>query len=130
MRRVACVGAGYFSQFHYGSWARMEGVEVVGSCDLDREKAAATGAPAYDDLGAMLTEAAPDLLDVILPPPAHAATIRAALTAGVKWIICQKPFCMDLEAARGLVAEADAAGCSPGIGPSRRRWRLGRLGRC
>ncbi|MBY5931738.1 Gfo/Idh/MocA family oxidoreductase [Tateyamaria omphalii] len=110
MIRVACVGAGYFSQFHYGSWARMEGVEVVGACDLDREKAAATGAPAFDDLGAMLTEAAPDLLDVILPPPAHAATIRAALTAGVKWIICQKPFCMDLKEARGIVAEAYAAG--------------------
>ncbi|KIC50413.1 Gfo/Idh/MocA family oxidoreductase [Tateyamaria sp. ANG-S1] len=110
MIRVAGVGAGYFSQFHYGSWARMEGVEVVGACDLDREKAAATGAPAFDDLGAMLTEAAPDLLDVILPPPAHAATIRAALTAGVKWIICQKPFCMDLEEARRIVAEAEAAG--------------------
>lgn len=110
MIRVACVGAGYFSQFHYGSWARMAAVEVVGACDLDHAKAAATGAPPFDDLGAMLTEAAPDLLDIILPPPAHAATIRAALTAGIKWIICQKPFCMDLDEARGIVAEAKAAG--------------------
>ncbi|WP_299611111.1 Gfo/Idh/MocA family oxidoreductase [uncultured Tateyamaria sp.] len=110
MIRVACVGAGYFSQFHYGSWARMDGVEVVGACDLDLAKARATGAPAFDDLGEMLVQAAPDLLDIILPPPAHAETIRAALTAGIKWIICQKPFCMDLDEARGIVAEAEAAG--------------------
>ena len=110
MIRVACVGAGYFSQFHYGSWARIEGVNVVGACDLDLRKAEATGVPAFDDLGVMLTQAAPDLLDIILPPPAHAATIRAALTAGVKWIICQKPFCMDLDEARGIVSEAEAAG--------------------
>ena len=110
MIRVACVGAGYFSQFHYGSWGRMNGVELVGACDLDRAKAEATGAPAFDDLDAMLTDAAPDLLDIILPPPAHAATIRAALAAGIKWIICQKPFCLDLAEARAIVAEAEAAG--------------------
>ena len=37
--RVACVGAGYFSQFHYDAWARMPGVEVVGAADLDLEAA-------------------------------------------------------------------------------------------
>ncbi|WP_415403959.1 Gfo/Idh/MocA family protein [Tateyamaria sp. SN3-11] len=108
--RVACVGAGYFSQFHYGSWARMDGVQVVGACDLDRARAEATGAPAFDDLAELLIEAQPDLLDIILPPAAHAPTIRAALTAGIKWIICQKPFCTDIDEARAIVAEADAAG--------------------
>ncbi|MEL7132333.1 MAG: Gfo/Idh/MocA family oxidoreductase, partial [Pseudomonadota bacterium] len=93
MIRVACVGAGYFSQFHYGSWARMKGVDLVGACDLDIAKAEAAGTPAFSDLGEMLTEAAPDLLDVILPTAAHATSIRAALTAGIKWIVCQKPFC-------------------------------------
>lgn len=110
MIRVACVGAGYFSQFHYGSWSRMDGVALVGACDLDLPKAQATGAPAFGDLGEMLVETAPDLLDIILPPPAHAATIRAALAAGIKWIICQKPFCMDRDEARGIVAEAEGLG--------------------
>ncbi|WP_223420830.1 Gfo/Idh/MocA family protein [Tateyamaria pelophila] len=107
--RVACVGAGYFSQFHYGSWARMGDVALVGACDTDLARAKATGLPAYGDLRTMLTETQPDLLDIILPPPAHAATIRTALAAGLKWIICQKPFCMDLEEARQIVAEAQAA---------------------
>jgi D-apiose dehydrogenase len=106
--RVACVGAGYFSQFHYGSWARMEGVEVVGACDRDLARARNTGKPAFDQLSAMLTETAPALVDIILPPPAHARTIREALAAGVKWIICQKPFCTGLDEARAIVAEAEA----------------------
>lgn len=106
--RVACVGAGYFSQFHYGSWARIDGVTLVGACDTDLTRAEATGLPAFDDLEDMLAQAKPDLLDIILPPPAHATAIRAALAAGIKWIICQKPFCMDIAEAGQIVAEAKA----------------------
>lgn len=108
--RVACVGAGYFSQFHYGAWARIDGIDVVGACDTDLARAKATGAPAFDDLGDMLEQTGPQVLDIILPPPAHAAAIRAALAAGIRWIICQKPFCLDLEEAHTIVAEARAAG--------------------
>ncbi|UYV36764.1 Gfo/Idh/MocA family oxidoreductase [Rhodobacteraceae bacterium D3-12] len=109
--KVACVGAGYFSQFHYGSWARMERVRLVGSCNRDIEKAKATGLPAYCDLSQMLSDQSPDLLDVI-PPVAHAEMIRTALSAGIKWIICQKPFCVDLGEARQITAEAKAAGAT------------------
>ena len=108
--RVACVGAGYFSQFHYDGWARIDRVTLVGSCNRDITKAQATGLPAFDDLTAMLSATHPDLLDIILPPVAHAATIRTALAAGIKTMICQKPFCQSLEEARAIIAEADAAG--------------------
>lgn len=110
--KVACVGAGYFSHFHYGSWARIDRVDLVGSCNRNIEKAKATGLPAYDDLEAMLAAQSPDLLDVILPPVAHAATIRTALAAGIKWIICQKPFCRNLAEGKQIVAEAEAAGAT------------------
>lgn len=109
---VACVGAGYFSQFHYGSWARMDRVQLVGSCNRDLDKAKATGLPAYSDLPQMLDAQRPDLLDIILPPVAHAAAIRTALAAGIKWIICQKPFCVDLAEARQITEEAEAAGAT------------------
>lgn len=108
--RVACVGAGYFSQFHYGSWARMEGVTPVGSCDHDIDKARATGLPAYTSLEQMLAETAPDLLDIILPPAAHADTIRTALACGVRTLVCQKPFCTDIAEAEGITDLAEAAG--------------------
>ncbi|WP_424928008.1 Gfo/Idh/MocA family protein [Amaricoccus tamworthensis] len=110
--RVACVGAGYFSQFHYGSWARMDRATPVGACDHDAAKAGATGLPAYTDPARMIAEQSPDLLDIILPPAAHADTIRTALAHGIKWIICQKPFCIDLDEARAITAEAEAAGAT------------------
>ncbi|WP_420328971.1 Gfo/Idh/MocA family protein [Mameliella sp.] len=108
--RVACIGAGYFSQFHYGSWARMDGARLVGACDRDLAKARATGLPAYDDPARMLDELQPDLLDIILPPNAHAETIRMALASGVRRMICQKPFCRDLDEARAITDEAEALG--------------------
>ena len=108
--RVACMGAGYFAQYHYGSWARMSRVDLVGSCDRDLAKAQATGLPAFNDLDQMLRATSPDLLDIILPPDAHADALGTAIAAGVKWIICQKPFCRDLAEAEAIVAEAKDAG--------------------
>ncbi|WP_425041053.1 Gfo/Idh/MocA family protein [Primorskyibacter sp. S187A] len=108
--RVACVGAGYFAQFHYQSWARLPQVALVGSCDQDLDKAKATGAPAFDDLSAMLRATRPDVLDIILPPAAHADAIRIAMRAGVRTMICQKPFCTSLDEARKVTAEAEAQG--------------------
>lgn len=108
--KVACVGAGYLSKFHYESWARMDDVQVVGSCNRDISKAQATGYAAYDDLSKMLSDTNPDLLDVILPPVAHAQTIKTAIAQGVKTIICQKPFCQDIQEAKSMIALADEAG--------------------
>jgi len=110
--RVACVGAGYFSQFHYRAWERIGRVRVVGACDHDIGKATATGHPPYADPAAMLAATAPDLLDVIVPPAAQAGVIRTALAAGTRAIVCQKPFCRDLAEAKALVAEAEAAGAT------------------
>ncbi|SET47913.1 Gfo/Idh/MocA family protein [Oceanicella actignis] len=110
--RVACLGAGYFSQFHRDSWARMPGATLAASCDRDIAKARATGLPAYDDLRTMLEAEKPDLLDIILPPVAHAQAIRTALDCGVKWIVCQKPFCDDLAQATAICAEVEAAGAT------------------
>jgi predicted dehydrogenase len=80
-------------------------------CDLDPAKAAATGAPVFSDLSAMVDAVHPELLDIILPPVGHAAAIKTALAAGIKTIICQKPFCTSLEEAQQIVALANATGC-------------------
>ena len=110
--KVACVGAGYFSQFHYESWARMPRVDLVASCNRDLQKARETGLPAYSDLAEMITTHQPDLLDIILPPVTHAKTIQTALALGIKRIICQKPFCNDLNEARQIVSEVETAGAT------------------
>ncbi|WP_342076813.1 Gfo/Idh/MocA family oxidoreductase [Yoonia sp. SS1-5] len=108
--RVGCAGAGYFSQFHIGSWQRMSRAEIVGVCDFDRDKAAVTSAPAFRTVDEMLAKTRPDILDIILPPAGHAGAIRAGLAAGVGAIICQKPFCRDLKEAAEMVGLAASAG--------------------
>lgn len=107
--RVACLGAGYFGQFHYDAWKRMDDVDLVGSTDHDIAKAKATGVAAYSDLAKMLDELKPDLLDIITPPVAHFEAIKLAVAAGVKTIICQKPFCTSLDEARMAVELAEAS---------------------
>lgn len=110
--RVACLGAGYFSQFHYDAWARIKDVALVGSADLDLSAAEATGLEAFDSLARMIEQTRPDILDIILPPGGHAASIRTAISAGISTVICQKPFCLDLAEATQIAAEAQAAGVS------------------
>lgn len=107
--KVACLGAGYFARFHYGAWRRMKEVDLVGACDQDLDKAEATGATAFADLDHMLSATQPDILDIITPPPTHATAIKAGIAAGVKAIICQKPFCTSLEEAKEVTELAKSA---------------------
>ena len=112
--RVAAIGAGYFSQFHYDAWTRIDEVELVGLCDLDPARAADTAARwkvarSFTDASEMLDELKPDLLDIITPPDTHLALIRLAAARRVD-AICQKTFCRSLAEARQAVEIAAAAG--------------------
>lgn len=98
--KVACVGVGYFSRFHYDAWQRIDQVALVGSCDQNLERAKEIGVPAFDDFETMLDNTKPDIVDIITPPSTHLAFIKLALTKNIKAIICQKPFCNSLEEAR------------------------------
>ncbi len=111
--RVATVGAGYFSQFHYDAWDRLD-IALAAICDADEGKARAIaekyGIPkVYSDLETMLDNERPDLLDIITPPATHLAFIRAAADRGVP-AICQKPFPNSLQEAEQAVEVADQAG--------------------
>ncbi len=113
--RVAAVGTGYFSQFHYNAWARMHDaglVELVALCNRGREAgetmAARHGIPrVFQDLGQMLDHTQVDLVDVITPPVTHVASVRAALERNCA-VICQKPFTPSLVEAEALVEEIES----------------------
>lgn len=112
--RVAAVGTGYFSQFHYDAWRRIAEVEIVALAALDRVQAAsvaeAYGVPrVYHDVAKMLDEVRPELLDIITSPDSHLAILRAAAERGIA-VICQKPLAPTLEQAIELVETAEAAG--------------------
>lgn len=107
--KVAMIGAGYFAQFHVDAWKRMPRATLAAVCDQNIDAATATGAAPYTDLSKMIEEVQPDILDIAVPPVAHAATVRTAIDAGLKHIICQKPFCKTLDEAKDVAADADAA---------------------
>lgn len=97
---VACAGAGYFSQFHYDGWRRLDSVEVVGAMDTDQSAAASTGYQVFHDLDSMLVQTRPRVLDIITPPSTHLDFIRTAIKRNISTIICQKPFCTSIEDAQ------------------------------
>lgn len=108
--RVACLGAGYFAQFHHEAWTRVDGAQLVAVADRDPAKAAKAGVDTYDSLASMLEGARPDILDIATPPDTHLGAIEAGLNAGVTAIICQKPFCAELATARRAADMAEDAG--------------------
>jgi D-apiose dehydrogenase len=112
--RGVAVGAGYFSQFHFDAWARVEGARLTALCDSDAgragEMAARFGIPAAgDDLVAMLDREKPDFIDIITPPPTHAAIVALAAERGIA-VLCQKPLAPDFAQAQSIVDLAEQAG--------------------
>jgi D-apiose dehydrogenase len=110
--RVAVAGAGYFSRFHYDGWSRIPGVSIVAAADLDATKVTAMAQDfsvphTFATVSAMLEATPCDVLDIATPPPTHAALVKLGLSRGLT-VICQKPFCSDLDEARVTVALADA----------------------
>lgn len=108
--KVACYGAGYFSQFHFDGWKRIPDVDLMGVSNRDRSKAEATGLPVFDTLDEMLTRTSPDILDIIVSPAGHGEALRTALKHPLKAIICQKPFCASKEEANEMIALAKMTG--------------------
>ena len=112
--RVAVVGAGYFSQFHYDAWRRIPGIEIVGICDTNIARAKARqvdfpGAVFVADAAKMLDRTRPDLLDIVTPPNSHLDLVALGAARGVA-MICQKPLAPTYEEAERIVETAERAG--------------------
>ena len=111
--KVAVAGAGHFADFHLDAWHRLPDVTIVGVCDLDWKRAEAMakrhGAKSiFNDLKTMLSATQPDLLDVVTPADTHQECVGMAISRSIA-AVCQKPFAGDLETARLLADEAEAA---------------------
>lgn len=101
-----CIGAGYFSQFHFEAWQRMNDVLITGICDTQEGRAEKVRQTygfknAYTRIEAMLSEEEPDFIDIITPPNTHLELCHLAATKGIH-IICQKPLAPSLEEAGQL----------------------------
>ena len=103
-----CIGAGYFSDFHFEAWQRIPEIAITALCDLERPRAeaqaAAHGIPrCYADYREMITAEKPDFIDIISPPATHLEIARFAAPQRIA-MLCQKPLAPDMTACRELVA--------------------------
>lgn len=109
-----CIGAGYFSHYHYDAWQRIPEVEITAFSSRDPNRIRAIqerfGIPrVYADYRQMLDEEKPDFVDIITPPPTHLPICREAARRGIH-IICQKPLAPTREEAQTLVNEVTQSG--------------------
>ncbi len=112
--KIAVAGTGFFSRFHYDAWQRLPMAELVGAASLDARGLAAVGEQfgieaLFDDVGVMLDQTEPDLLDIVAPPNAHKTLLEEAARRGID-VICQKPLGGDFATAKAMVEIADTAG--------------------
>ena len=104
-RKIAVLGAGFWSQFQIPAWLELSDVECAALCDIDGAKAKALadrfGVPKYfDDPEELLGSVRPDILDVITSPETHRDMVALAAKHRIP-VICQKPLANDLKTAKG-----------------------------
>jgi predicted dehydrogenase len=100
--RLCIVGAGNLSTRRIYPYIGAAGAQLVGVCDLDREKAERNarrfGGAVYTDLERMLEAEKPDGVIVCIGPEAHAALAPAVMRHGIP-VYTEKPPAPDAAAA-------------------------------
>ncbi len=157
MIRIGIAGIGFMGMIHYLAYQKLKGAKVAAVCEQDRarlagdwrtikgnfgpagEKMDLSGIEKYEKLGDMLANPKIDVIDICLPPAAHAEVAIAALKAG-KHVFCEKPIALSAADANRMVKTAGAVGKQLMIGQvlpffpeygyayeTARRGKLGRL---
>ncbi|MEO0470265.1 MAG: Gfo/Idh/MocA family oxidoreductase [Bacteroidota bacterium] len=111
--KIACIGAGYFADFHLDAWQRLPDVEVVAICDPERPKAEAFAAKygiqqIYQSVDELLIGCDFSVADIITPPSSHLSLCQS-FAVHQKHIICQKPLAPSYDEAAAIVALAEQA---------------------
>lgn len=117
---VGIIGAGVICEQYLTTFARCADVDVRFIADLDAERAAARaaqfGVPASGTVEELLARDDVDLVVNLTIPAAHAEISLRALRAG-KHVWTEKPFALDRESAREVLAEAERQGLRVGGAP-------------
>lgn len=123
--RVAVIGAGGLAtREHYPALASCADVELVGACDLDRQRLQAVTerfpvAATFTDYREMIERTAPDAVYVILRPHHCFDPAVYCLQAGLHLFI-EKPPGVSTYQTRALAHLAEAQGCLTMVGLNRR----------
>lgn len=112
--RVAIVGCGERGTAAGRAYHAHPRTEVVGLCDLHRERAGVLGdelgvAARCDDLDAMIVETKPDIVAISTGTEFHHPLLMRALEHGVH-VEVEKPICVELHQADEVLAKAAERG--------------------
>jgi predicted dehydrogenase len=117
--RIGVIGLGYFGARHARIFAEHPAAELVAVCDLDMDRATATGsslsATPLADLTELLALPGLDAVSICLPDRLHEAAAIAAARAG-KAILLEKPLAHNALAACNIVEAAEQSGARLMIG--------------
>jgi predicted dehydrogenase len=113
--RLAVVGLGQIAELMLPTYLERDDVEIVGLCDRDEDqlarwRARCPDARATTSLDELLTLDA-DVVDVLVPTPAHADVVEQVFRAGYH-VQVQKPLARDLDGATRMLVAGAAAGAS------------------
>lgn len=108
--RVALVGAGYVASRHLMALRDLPGVEIVGICDLDQERAGALATQfkiphVHRTLAEMAAATRPDVIHILTPPSSHCPLALEALHLGCH-VFVEKPMAETLEECDLMIALA------------------------
>lgn len=127
MIRVGIAGIGFMGMIHYLAYQKVKGVKVVALCETLRERLDGdwraikgnfgpagtmmdlSGIAKYDKLEDMLADDKVDVVDICLPPAAHAPVAIKAFKAG-KHVFSEKPIALTAVDATKMVKAAETAG--------------------
>ena len=131
--RVAVVGLGPIGNIHLRQYAAHPGVQLVGVCDLIRERAdaaaAAYGVPAFLVAREMLEAVKPDICGVCTAGHEygsdHFEPTMLALEAGCS-VLGEKPICNEIDKAEQMVRAARDRGVCHGVNLNHRFTRFTR----
>jgi len=111
--RLALVGCGRIAGTHFDAIREVDGLDLVGVCDVvetrAREAGEQNGVPWFTSYPRMLAEVACDAVTICTPSGLHPQHGILAARAG-KHVICEKPMAITLSAADELVHACDEHG--------------------
>jgi predicted dehydrogenase len=112
--RLAIVGCGKIADQHAAQIRRVRGARLVAACDREALMAGQLAErfkidSAFDDVDRMLRQASPDVVHITTPPQSHCDLALRCLESGAH-VYVEKPFSIDLEEARRMVAAAESRG--------------------
>ena len=126
MTNVGIVGIGFMGWTHYQAYQRVKDVQITAICEQNQKRLDGDwrdiqgnfGPPGeivdvssfnrYTSIDDLLADATVDVVDICLPPSAHADAAVKALEAG-KHVFCEKPMALTVDDCERMVAAAKQA---------------------